>query len=201
MRASHAAIMAGGRSSRMGRPKAAVALAGRPLIAYPIAAARAAGLEPFVVAKPDSELPPLDCEVLAEPADPVHPLTGIVAALEHAGAALVVIACDLPLVPAALIAELAGREAPLALPADPRPQPLIARWDPVLLPRLRAGLLMDEPLNRLAAELGAEAIAGAELRSFGDPERMFSNVNDPAGLARIEALLGGQSGTTSTRAL
>jgi len=201
MRAKHAAIMAGGRSSRMGRPKAGIALAGRPLISYPIAAARSAGLEPLVVAKPDSELPSLDCEVLVEPVEPVHPLTGIIAALEHVGAPLVVIACDLPLVPAALIAELASREAGLVLPADPRPQPLVARYDPSLLRRLRAGLLMGEPLNRLAAELEAEVIASGELRRFGDPDEIFANANDPAGLARIEALLARQSGSSSTRAL
>jgi molybdopterin-guanine dinucleotide biosynthesis protein A len=201
MRAERAAIMAGGRSSRMGRPKAAVELAGRPLIAHPIAAARAAGLEPIVVAKPGSELPDLDCEVLAEPEEPTHPLTGIIAALEHLGAPVVVIACDLPLVPPALIAELASREGELVLPADPRPQPLIARYEPGLLRRLRSGLLMDEPLNRLAAELGAIVIPRSELQRFGDPEEIFSNVNDPAGLARIEALLGGQSGSSSTRAL
>ncbi len=174
----------------MGRPKAALELAGRPLIGYPIAAARAAGLEPFVVAKPDSELPALDCEVLAEPAEPVHPLTGIVAALEHAGAPLVVIACDLPLLPAALLAALAAREGELVVPADPRPQPLAARYEPALLGRLRAALAMDQPLTRLAAEIGAEAIAAAELSRFGDPSEMFANVNEPDDLARIEALLG-----------
>ena len=192
--------MAGGRSSRMGRSKAAVELSGLPLIAYPIGAARAAGLEPFVVAKADSELPPLDCEVLAEPAEPTHPLTGIVAALEHAGEPLVVIACDVPLVPPALLADLADREAPLAVPADPRPQPLIARYDPVLLPRLRAALTMGEPLSRLAVELEAEGIAGAELSRYGDPATMLANVNDRRGLARVEALLGGQPGTGTSPA-
>ena len=114
---------------------------------------------------------------------------------------VVVVACDLPLVPPALIAELAGRGGDLVLPADPRPQPLIARYAPALLPRLRSGLLMDAPLNRLAAELGAEVIARSELEGFGDPAEILANVNDPAGLALIEELLGGQSGSSSTRAL
>ena len=35
------------------------------------------------------------------------------------------------------LAELAGREEPLVVPADPRPQPLVARWDPCLLDLLR----------------------------------------------------------------
>ncbi|MFN8113408.1 MAG: molybdenum cofactor guanylyltransferase [Solirubrobacterales bacterium] len=201
MRARRAAILAGGLSRRMGSPKAAVALNGLPLISYPLAAARAAGLEPVVVAKADSALPPLDCEVLVEDASDPHPLNGIVTALERGPGPQVVLACDVPLVPPALLAELARRDAPLVVPADPRPQPLVARWDPALLDRLRAAITTGEPLVRLVAELGAEAIAGAELRTFGDPAEMFANVNDPAGLEAAERLLGGQSGTSSTRAL
>ena len=181
--------MAGGRGTRMGGPKAAVELAGRPLIAYPIATARDAGLEPIVVAKSGSALPALDCEVLIEPDEPAHPLAGIVAALEAFDEPLVCIACDLPLLPASLITELAAREQPLVIPADPRPQPLVARWDPELLPQLRAWLATAAPMRRLVAELGAEVIAGEELTRFGDPGVIFMNVNDPEGLARVEASL------------
>ncbi len=189
MKARHAAILAGGKSSRMGSPKALVELAGRPLISYPVAAARAAGLEPLVVAKASSPLPQLDCPIVTEPDLPAHPLAGIIAALEHLGEPVVVIACDLPLVPPVLIAELARREAELVVPADPRPQPLIARYAPGLLPRLHASLVMDEPLVKLVAEIGGEALPPDELRAFGDLEVMFANANDPAELSQIENLL------------
>jgi molybdopterin-guanine dinucleotide biosynthesis protein A len=201
MRARRAAIMAGGRGRRMGGPKAGAELAGRPLISYPIAAAREAGLEPLVVAKPDSRLPPLDCEAIVEPAEPVHPLTGIVAALEWIGEPVVVLACDLPLVPAGLLAALAARERPLVVPADPGPQPLVARYAPELLPRLHAWITTGGSLRRLVVELDADVIAGDELRRFGDPATMLANVNDPGNLARVEEILRDQSGTTSTRAL
>ena len=102
---------------------------------------------------------------------------------------------------AALIAELASRDADLVLPADPRPQPLAARYGPALVEPLRAGLATGGPLTRIATELGPEVIATAELRRYGDPAVMFSNVNDRDDLARIEARLSGQSGTSSTRAL
>ena len=52
-----AVILAGGRSSRMGSPKALVELGGRPLVAWVLAAALDAGLEAVVVAKPGSALP------------------------------------------------------------------------------------------------------------------------------------------------
>lgn len=189
MKARYAAILAGGKSSRMGMPKAIVELAGRPLASYPIAAARAAGLEPIVVAKASSPLPDLGCPIVAEPDEPTHPLAGIIAALEHLQEPAVVIACDLPLVPPALISALAGREADLVVPADPRPQPLIARYSPSLLPRLRASLVMGEPLVKLVAEIGAEAIPPDELSGFGDPEEMLTNVNDPIALEKVEMLL------------
>lgn len=200
MRARRAAILAGGLGSRMGSAKAGVDLLGRPLLSYPVAAAVAAGLKAFVVAKRDTLLPDVDYEVLREAEGAVHPLAGIVTALEHAGEPLVILACDVPLVPPGLLAELAERAAPLVVPSDPRPQPLVARWDPALLDRLRPALTTGAPLARVVADLGAEAIAGDELRRFGDPRRMFLNVNDRASLAEAAKLLG-QSGTSSTRAL
>jgi molybdenum cofactor guanylyltransferase len=189
VKAEHAAILAGGRSSRMGQPKASIDLAGHPLISYPIAASRAAGLEPVVVAKKAIPLPELDCRILIEPDEPIHPVAGIIAALELLEAPIVAIACDLPLLPPELLRNLAQRSAALALPADPRPQPLVARYSPELLARLQAALVMDEPLVKVAAELGGDVIAGDELRGFGDPDLIFANANDPAELERIERLL------------
>jgi molybdopterin-guanine dinucleotide biosynthesis protein A len=184
------AILAGGAGSRMGAPKAGVELAGRALIEHGLAAARLARLSPLVVARADSELPPLRQSVLIEPEGPRHPLNGIVAVLEHAREPLVVLACDLPLVPADLLAELARRRAPFAMPLAPRPQPLVARYSPGLLPRLRGALAHEEALTRVALELGGDGLREQELRGFGDPERMFLNVNDRAELATVERLLG-----------
>ena len=185
------AVLAGGRSRRMGEPKAGVELGGRPLIEHVLGAARLARLAPFVVAREASELPPLRCPVLIEPEGPVHPLNGIVAALEHAAAPLVVVACDVPLVPSELLAELARRRAAFAMPLAPRPQPLVARYSPGLLPRLREALAGEEPVTAVAERLRGDGLSRAELRGFGDPERMFLNVNDRDELATIETLLSG----------
>jgi molybdopterin-guanine dinucleotide biosynthesis protein A len=68
------AVLAGERGRRMGAPKALAELAGEPVIARPLAAATAAGLDAVVVAKPDTALPPLGVPVWEEPATPVHPL-------------------------------------------------------------------------------------------------------------------------------
>src|SRR5215207_877879 len=103
------AVLAGGRSRRMGSPKALVELAGRPLIAHVLTAVEAASLEPVVVAKPDSLLPLVSCRVLREPAEPIHPLYGLLTALAASdGRPVVALACDMPFVPPGLLEWLAG---------------------------------------------------------------------------------------------
>lgn len=190
--ALRAAVLAGGVGSRIGAgpgAKAGVELGGRPLASYPVTAARRAGLAPVVVAKAEMPLPDLACPVITEPAEPRHPLAGIIAALERLDAPLVVLACDLPLLPPELLAELAGRRARFAMPVEPHPQPLVARYTPGLLPRLRAALAAEQRLVAVAESLGGDALGGAELRGYGDPAVMFDNVNTSADLRRVSALL------------
>jgi molybdenum cofactor guanylyltransferase len=185
------AVLAGGASRRMGAPKATLELGGRPLLEYPLAALQGAGLDPVVVAKPGSPLPPLAVARWTEPSEPVHPLAGIVAALEAAEARPVLaVACDMPFVTAELLADLAARAAPVVLPETAgRLHPLLARWDPSLLPALRDALARGAPLQELAAELGAERVPEAELARFGDPARLLFNVNAPDDLERAAAML------------
>jgi molybdopterin-guanine dinucleotide biosynthesis protein A len=191
MEAIVGAVLAGGASRRMGTPKATLELGGRPLLEYPLAAVQGAGLEPAVVAKRHSTLPPLAVPRWDEPAEPTHPLTGIVAALAAArGRPVLAVACDMPFVTAELVADLAAHTAPLVVPeADGRLHPLLARWDPALLPTLRDALAREAPLHELAEELAATRIVEAELRRFGEPARLLFNVNDPGDLERAAAML------------
>lgn len=181
------AILAGGAGRRMGAPKAGLELAGRPMINYAIGAAEAAGLAPFVVAKPGAHLPPLTCPLVEEPAEPRHPLTGVIAALEDRAAPIIVLACDVPLIPPAILAHLAAVAAPFAMPSHPRAQPLVARYAPSLLPRLRGALTHGAALTDVAAGLGGVRLGEADLADLGDPEWAFANANDPTELARIDA--------------
>lgn len=176
------AVLAGGRGSRLGGGKATIELAGRPLIDYPLAALAEAGLGTIVVAKRSSALPdPIAAEIVVEPDQPTHPLAGIVAALRHVGRPLVVLGCDFPFVPPELLRELADAPEPLVVPAPgDEPQPLVARWSPQLLPRLEAALAREEPLRRSVAELAPRLLGDAELARFGDPDRIFLNVNSEA---------------------
>lgn len=182
------AVLAGGRGSRLGGRKATVELAGRPLIDYPLAAIEATGLEAVVVTKP-GEAPESSVRVLEEPAEPRHPLCGIVAAL-RLGRPVVAVACDLPFVVPGLIELLAETREPLVVPTlDDRPQPLLGRYEPSLLPRLEEALMREEPLTRTVESLAPRLFAEEELTPFGDPRRLLFNVNDPDDLREAEALL------------
>ena len=166
-----AVVLAGGLSRRMGTAKATVLLGGRPLIAWPLAAAAEAGLEAVVVAKPGSSLPPLAVPVWDEPEAPSHPLTGLVTALERAEGPVVALACDMPFVSPGLIARLGSA----------RRSGAPARYEPSALPVLKAGLAREAAVRAVLAELGAAPVAA-------DPEELVG-INDPEALARAEAAL------------
>jgi molybdopterin-guanine dinucleotide biosynthesis protein A len=175
----------------MGRAKAAIELAGRPLIAYPIDAITAAGLEPVVVAKVDSELPELDCRVVREPESVPHPAAGIVAALRaNEGRPVVALGCDMPFVPASLVAFIAGLDAPVAVPrVQDRLQPLLARYDRSAIPALEDAVRCGEPLHQAVRAMAPRIVEEDELARFGEPEGITFNVNDTDELVAAQRLV------------
>lgn len=204
MKRTFAAVLAGGAASRMDGEKVGAQLHGQPLIAYPLAAIAEAGLEAAVCVKPGQDLalagpfagpdpseePQGGIWILEEPAEPRHPLCGIVAALRAGeGRPIVALACDLPFVPAALIRLLAEAREPLVVPTlGGRLQPLCGRYEPRLLPRLEAALACEEPMARAVEALDPRRLGEEELERLGDPERLLFNVNDAGDLRRAEAL-------------
>jgi molybdopterin-guanine dinucleotide biosynthesis protein A len=180
------AILAGGLGRRIGGAKPAVELDGTPLLDHVLRAVRAAALEPLVIAKPGTRLPPLECRTLREPEQPVHPACGIVAALRDSGGRpLVAVACDMPFLAPGLLAWLAARTDPLVLPElDGKLQPFPGRYDGSLLRPLEQALAEGRPLRRTLASLNPRRVGGERLARFGPPERLLFNVNTPADLRR-----------------
>jgi molybdopterin-guanine dinucleotide biosynthesis protein A len=185
------AILAGGRGTRLGRPKATALLGGRALLEHPLLALEAAGIDAVVIAKRDTALPPGSAPAWIEPDEPVHPLVGIITALEQAdGRAVLACACDLPFLSPELITYVAGTDAPLVIPrAESRLHPLFARYTPQLLPALRDVVEREAPLRETFAALDPLILGEHELRAFGDPARLLFNVNTPEDLERAEAML------------
>jgi molybdopterin-guanine dinucleotide biosynthesis protein A len=190
------AVLAGGRGERIGGAKPTRELAGRPLIDYPLAAARAAGLQAVVVAKRETELPSgLAEQLLVEPEEPHHPLCGALAALEHAAqrlpdAAVVLVGCDMPFLTGALLGWLAAALQPaILLEVDGRAQPLPARCSAAHAPRLREGLAAQAPLREVFHSLAPAVVGERELSYFGDPRRLCFSVNSAEDLATAERWL------------
>jgi molybdopterin-guanine dinucleotide biosynthesis protein A len=192
------AVLAGGRGARIGGSKASVALGGRPLIAHVLAAVREAGIEAVIVAKPGAELSDLRERVVEEPAEPRHPLCGILAALEFAsewsaGCAVLALACDMPFLPSALLSRLAALDGPVVLELDGAMQPLPARCTQAQRSELREALAHERSLRSALAAVSPRILGEGELAEFGDPARLLFGVNSREDLARAEALLAGSS--------
>jgi molybdopterin-guanine dinucleotide biosynthesis protein A len=165
------AVLAGGRGSRLGGAKATAVLAGEPLIAHVLRAA--AGFETVIVAKRETSLPELGVPVWLEPDEPVHPLTGLVAALERGGAC-VAVACDQPWLTGELLAELAQARAVASVAGEYEPFP--GFYAPEQLPVLREALAQEAGLRRTLARLAPPRL---EVDAA-----LVASVNTPEDLAR-----------------
>jgi molybdopterin-guanine dinucleotide biosynthesis protein A len=174
----------------MGAPKAELSLAGRPLVTYALDAVAAAGLEPMVVAKEDSRLPEVDCRIVQEVDPTPHPAVGILAALQAADGPVVVLACDMPFVPAQLLQVLAQLPGRAAVPTlGGRLQPLLARYEPSAAVRLERAVERRERLGDAVRALDPLVLGPDELVGFGNPEWIAFNVNDRRDLAAAERLI------------
>jgi molybdopterin-guanine dinucleotide biosynthesis protein A len=189
------AILAGGRGRRIGGEKATVELGGRPLLEWSLGTLRAVLGEVIVVTKPDTKLPALPGVIVwREPAEPQHPLMGIVAALRAArGRAVLVCAADIPFVSVATLRELAevdaaGAAAVVAAEGGSGAlQPLLARYEASALPELEAAVGEGAPLRATVEALGVARF------QVEDAVELF-NVNTREDLARAEQMLIEQRG-------
>jgi molybdenum cofactor guanylyltransferase len=179
------AVLAGGAGRRLGRgSKPGALLGGRPLIEYPLAALAGVCERLAVVCKRATHVPELPgTERWDEPDEPRHPLTGIVHALETAGAPVLVCAADMPFVTAdacrTLMQGAGGSPAVVATAAGVL-QPTFGLYAPAALDELREAP-PDTPLTRTIEALGPARVAL--------PPALVRSVNTPEELAEAEALL------------
>ena len=149
-------VLAGGRSTRFGSDKLAVALNGTPLVSHAIEAARAFGAE-VVVVGPDGPGLPVDVTVVREDPPYSGPYAAVAAglgAVDPDASVVLVLAGDLvdpgALLPRLVAAVEAGAEAAVALDSSGLRQPLLAAYR--LVPLL-GGIVGVDPVNRAASEL------------------------------------------------
>jgi molybdenum cofactor guanylyltransferase len=179
-------VLAGGAGRRIGGDKCTVELAGRPLVLYPIESLRRVCEQVVVVAKQDTKLPQLagEAEVWIEPDEPQHPLAGVVHALRMASARrILVVACDMPLVPEALLRALlqaADGAGAVACSGDVA-EPLCACYTRLAL----KGLEQFAPDARAIDVVESLGVAHVE---WDDADAVLS-VNAPEDLIRAQTFL------------
>jgi molybdopterin-guanine dinucleotide biosynthesis protein A len=193
-------VLAGGGSRRMGRDKAELAVGGSTLTAR--AARRLLRVCPRVAIADRGRglLPDLHSLPDGPGAGPAAGILG--AALAWPGHPLLVLACDLPRVPEALLRELA-RRLPAAEDGDgdwadwvvPRwergLEPLCAFYRPAALAALAAAVARGVAApHRLAEATGLRVcyLEGERLHRFGPPADLFLNLNTVRDLERWQRL-------------
>lgn len=184
------AVLAGGRASRFdGRPKGLEVVGGRRILDRAAGAVRQVS-DALVLCGSAPEiagwLP--GATVLPDAAEGAGPLAGLLSALRHADSAVLLVGWDMPFLSAALLGELrrdAERSgAPALAPesdADGRVEPLCAYYSaecaPVAAELLACG---QRSMTGLLEVVGAVHLPLARVLDFGDPARIFFNVNTPA---------------------
>ncbi|MGH7635734.1 MAG: molybdenum cofactor guanylyltransferase, partial [Gemmatimonadaceae bacterium] len=181
-------ILAGGQASRYGgRPKGLERVHGERVIDRVAAALRAATDSLLLVAN-DPQAPDwlpnvrVERDVLPD----IGSLGGIHAALVHAGTAVIVVAWDMPFVPAALLAELRarGEDADVVAPESSGSrhglEPLCAYYSQACIRPIERALDEDErSVIGFFDQVRVARLTAQDVRRFGNPERLFMNVNTP----------------------
>ena len=184
-----AVLLAGGKSTRMGRDKAGVLIHDRPLWQRQLATLRAVHPhELFISGKPDGPYASAGVEILADNFPGLGPLAGLEAALRRASHPLVlVLAIDLPAMTADFLSLLLRQAAASATGCVPRDdrwfQPLAAIYPRTCLPLAEACLRdADRSMQRFVRLAVEGGLAG--IRDLQPGERpLFKNINQPGDLS------------------
>jgi len=197
------AIQAGGRSTRFGSPKALARVGGERIIDRAIRAVSAVTPELVLIANDPALAAAVTLPSRADAWPETGALGGIGTALlwaaERGNDGILAVACDMPFLSPELMAALVSR----SLGADgERPdvvipesgsrrsvEPLCAWYSVRCLPALRTAL--DRGDYRMIAfheDVRVHRVSLADVRRYGDPERLFLNVNTPGEHERAEQL-------------
>ena len=178
-----AAVLAGGASRRMGRPKAALPYGATTLLEFQTTRLAALFEEVLVVAKEAPAFPVGPARVVLDGAAGYAAIHGLVRALEEARDRLFVLAVDLPAVTPALLRAIAERalesDAAAVLPrAEGRLQPLAGVWRKTAASEAARRIAKGElSLHGLAEAVGVEIVDEGEWAAMDPSGTAFANLN------------------------
>ncbi len=178
------AIMAGGKSSRMGTDKAFVPFQGRPMIEIVIERVAGLGAETILITNKPAEYAHLGLPMFSDVLPDHGPLGGIYTAVLRAQRPYVlVVACDMPwLNPALLTYQLNLRHtADIIVPQwDKFPEPLHAVYSKACLPAIEANLQAQQlKITAFFGRVSVRFVKREEIEKVDVNGRSFANVNTP----------------------
>ena len=183
-----AVLLAGGRSSRMGRDKASVVIAGQPLWQRQLTTLRDTGAqELFISGKLDGPYAGSGIEIVVDSSPGHGPLAGIEAALRHAvQPLLLVLAIDLPAMTSTFLADLMRRASVSDLGIVPRTdqwfEPLAAAYPRACLPLVEECLRgEDHSMQHFVREAVARNLLEERPLTLAE-QTLFRNLNAPEDL-------------------
>jgi molybdenum cofactor guanylyltransferase len=185
-----AVLLAGGRSRRMGRDKAALVIRGKALWVHQLETLRATGPAELFVSGPAGG-PYTGCEVVVDEFPGLGPLAGLSATLRKAGTEwLLVLAVDLPRMTAEFLTQLLQEAEETrcgVVPEDGGRFHALA----AVYPRSCLGLIEDRlhTEDRAVQSFVRIGLERGMLRARPltvEEARLFENLNTPADLERLE---------------
>ena len=179
-----AAILAGGKSRRMGRNKALLPFRGRPLVARVHETLQPLFEDIFLVTNDPGLFDFVPCPKIPDRVPGKGPISGVDAALRFSRYPYVlVVGCDTPFLSPSLLELLAGKtqDADLVIPCGPRgPEPLCAVYGKGCLPLIEESLRKgDFSLMALVGRLRTREIPAEEVTEVDPGFRSFMNINTP----------------------
>jgi molybdopterin-guanine dinucleotide biosynthesis protein A len=190
-------LLAGGENRRYGSHKALARVGGRSILDRGLASLAEVTERIGIVANDPAPYRPSGRPVRPDVRPGTGVLGGLLTAVEWAGdegcGAAVVLACDMPFVPGALLRRLAEEADPatVSVPASPGPrglEPLCGVYGARTAAAIAAALDRgDRAVISFFDAVEVRILAPDEVRRFGAPERMFWNVNRPEDRATAEA--------------
>lgn len=190
------AIIAGGRSRRMGRDKAFVELGGKPLIEHVISRSADLGqTETILITNKPAQYARLGLPMYRDILPDKGSLGGIYTALVHARSPdVLVLACDMPFVNMDLLrfmTSMISDDIDIIVPrVEGYPQGLHAIYKKTCIEPIARQLATDRlKIIRFYGQMRLRYLDETDYAAFDPQGRSFANLNTPEELAEAERLL------------
>ncbi|MEJ2748052.1 MAG: molybdenum cofactor guanylyltransferase [Anaerolineae bacterium] len=183
------AIMAGGKSSRMGQDKSFVPFEGRPMIETVIERVTGLGDELIIITNEPNDYAHFGLPLFSDVYPDHGSLGGIYTAVHYASHPYtLVVACDMPWLSRPLLQYMISLKetADIIVPRwNDFPEPLHAIYHKVCLPPIEANLQAKRlKIIRFYDQVSVRYVEAEEIKRFDGDGRSFANINTPEDLDR-----------------